>query len=118
MKCCDISAGELTRKITIQRKTRADDGYGGVTDTWATLATPFAKIKALSGYEQHLADRVIPGQRYRAVIRFRGDSNNAPYYTTNDQISYKGRTYAIETVVDVEERRKWLEITMVEGKKS
>ena len=52
MKCCDIHAGKLRSKVTIQRKTNTPDGAGGWTEVWATAGQPFAMWKALSGSEK------------------------------------------------------------------
>lgn len=120
MKCCDITAGKLSTLIELQRNTPASDGEGGFTDTWA--ADPpggvWAMTKAVGGSERWFAERVTPGNRYRFVIRFRDDGNGAPYYSAADRIVYNGRTYGIESVVDMEDERRYIEITAVENKAS
>ncbi len=118
MKCCDISAGKLRSKVTIQRKANTPDGAGGWHETWATEGQPFAMWKALSGGEKWQAMRVSPQNRVRLIIRFKGDAEGAPYYSGADRVKYKGRTYSIESVIDVEDRKKWLELMIVEGKKT
>lgn len=121
-KCCDISAGMLKSLIVIERNTPASDGEGGFTDAWA--ADPeggvWASVRAVGGAERWFAERVTPGNRYRFVIRFRGrsDEPGAPYYSAADRITYNGRTYGIESVVDVEDARKYLEIVAIENKAS
>ena len=118
MKCCDINAGKLRSKVTIQRKTNTPDGAGGWTEVWATAGQPFAMWKALSGSEKWQAMRVSPQNRVRLITRFKDDGNGAPFYSGADRVKYKGRTYSIESVIDIEDRKKWLEIMIVEGKQT
>jgi SPP1 family predicted phage head-tail adaptor len=120
MKCCDITSGKLSEKITIERNTPATDSEGGFTDAWAAdpLGGVWAMARAVGGAERWFAERVTPGNRYRFVIRFRDDGNGAPYYSAADRIVYNGRTYGIESVVDIENDRRFLEITAVENKAS
>lgn len=122
MKCCDITTGMLSERISIERNTPADDGEGGFTNSWAAdpAGGVWAMVRAVGGAERWFAERVTPGNRYRFVIRFRGSSRDAgaPYYSASDRIVYNGRTYGIESVVDVENTRRFLEIVAVENKAS
>lgn len=120
MKCCDITAGMLRSLITLERATSTPDGEGGFTDTWAQdpPGGVWAHVKPMSGSERWFADRITPGNRYRFVVRFRGDANGAPYYSAKDRIVYNGRTYGIEAVVDIDDAGRFLEIMAVENKAS
>lgn len=117
MKCCDIHAGMLRNRITIERRTTTADGYGGTTESWAAdPATPItAYFKALSGTEVYAAQRIAPRSRFRCIIRFRGDVSRNPYYTPNDRLVFRGRYYNILNVVDVEMRNRWIELLLNEG---
>lgn len=113
--CDKIAARDLTERLTIQRKTRTADGQGGYSETWATIGTPYGMVRGLGGGERWQAMRVSPQNRFRAVIRFRGDANGAPCYSAADRVRWRGREYAVESVIDMESRRKWLELILVEG---
>lgn len=113
--CGKYSAGMLQSKITIERKTRTSDGMGGVTETWATAGTPWAMWKALSGSELWAAMRINPNVKVKAVIRFKGDANGAPYYGPADRVTYRGRQYAVVAVTDPDDRQEWLEMMLSEG---
>ena len=121
-KCCDITAGKLKSLISIEVNTPTDDGEGGFTDAWAAdpAGGVWAMVRAVGGAERFFADRLQPGNRFRFVIRFRGSSRDpgAPYYSAKDRIVYNGRTYGIESVVDMEDERKYLEIVAIENKAS
>lgn len=113
MTCCkDISAGKLNRQIKILRRTDAPDGMGGVTETWSTQATVWAKVRAVSSRERAYAGRIEEQVDFKMTVRFVGDVNNNPAYTPDDRIEYQGLTYGIVGVVDVESARQWLEISV------
>ena len=125
MKCCDMNAGKLRALITIERKTDTPDGIGGRVESWA--ADPAGGVWASwTGYqgtaqfnsEENRADRQTPINRFRVVIRFRGDSYDAPYYSESDRLYYRNREYNIEAVIDVEDQQKWLEMTVIDGRSS
>ena len=120
IKCCDITSGMLSERITIEVNTPAPDGEGGFTDSWAAdpVGGVWAMVKPVSGAERFFAERLTPGNRFRFVVRFRGDGNGAPYYSAKDRITYKGREYGIEAVVDIEAESRYLEIMAVENKAS
>ena len=118
MKCCDINAGKLKSKITIERATDTADTSGGSIRVWATEGTPRAMWKGLSGGERWQAMRVSPENRFRAIIRFKGDANGAPYYSASDRVKYRGRTYSITSVMDMDDEQKYLELMLTETKAS
>jgi SPP1 family predicted phage head-tail adaptor len=46
-----MDAGEFDRRITLQRKVEADDGFATVTEGWSDIATVWAKLIPMSGKE-------------------------------------------------------------------
>lgn len=120
MRCCDITAGKLSALVTIERNTPTSDGEGGFVDAWA--ADPpggvWAMVRPVSGAERFEANRVTPGNGCRFVVRWRGDVNGAPYYSARDRITYNGRTYGVVSVIDIEDRQRYLEIMAEENKAS
>jgi len=118
MNCCKYHSGLLKSKLLIERKTRVSDGMGGFTETWATEGVVWAQWKALNGAERYHAMRLGSEPRAKAVIRFRGDSYGAPYYSGRDRVLHKGRYWNIESVIDPDDRQEWLELNLVEGQPS
>lgn len=116
--CGLYSAGDLQSRIVIQRATSAANGSGGIVDTWAELASVWAKWKAVSGGESWSAMRINPSIRVKAVIRFRGDDYGAPFYSPGDRVMYRNRQYAILAVIDPDDGQEWLELMLDEGKPS
>lgn len=117
-KCCDIHSGKLRSKIKIERVSKTPDGSGGWKDGWATIGEPFAWWKGLTGGEQFQAMRVSPENRVKIIIRYEDDGDGSPFYSGADRVTYRKRTYSIESVIDIEDRRKWLELMLVEGKRT
>ena len=125
MKCCDMNSGKLRSLIQLQRKTSTPDGAGGYTVTWA--AVPAGGVWAqwvgqVSTFqfnsEEYRAMREVALNRYRAVIRFVGDEYGAPFYSEADRVFYRNRIYAIESLIDVEDRQQWLSMTLIDGRAS
>ena len=120
MKCCDVTAKDLRSLIVIERETVTPDGQGGNTSVWAEDPSGgvWAKWKAVSGRDAYQAMRDAPLINVKATIRFRGDGNDAPYYSPADRVVYRGRYYAIQAVRDPDDRQKWLELDLVETSES
>lgn len=117
MRCCDITPAMLDQHISIERRTQTADGYGGLTDLWVADPTDgvWAQIKPLSGTESSIAMRTAPRANYFALIYFRGDSYGAPYYTPSDRVIWRGRTFDVISVLDVDSESRWLQLFLVEG---
>lgn len=117
MKCCDLTTGMLTERVTIERLVTERDVYGGLTQTW--LADPATRIpahlKALSGTEAFEAMRTSPRLTVNVFIRFRGDSFGAPYYTPADRLIHRNRYFNILAVQDVDFEGRWLKLLVNEG---
>ena len=47
----EMEAGQLRHRVTIQQATETTDGFGGVTQAWATFATVWAAVEPLTGRE-------------------------------------------------------------------
>lgn len=124
-QCCDITPGMLRSRVTIERKTRTPDGLGGATETWTADPVDgiWANWKGHKGTAQFNSEethfeRNVALNRFRVIIRFRGDAEGAPYYTEADRLIHRGRTYNIESILDVEDRQQWLELTVIQGRSS
>ena len=125
MKCCDIHAGQLRALIKIERKVRTPDGMGGFTEVWTAdpPAGVWAEWKGYEGTSQFNSEewhamRQTAVNRFRVVIRFRGDAYGAPYYNEADRVIYRNREYNIESILDVEDAQRWLKMTCIAGRAS
>ena len=119
VKCASkYNARQLRARVKIQRKTQASDGMGGWNETWSAGDDLWAMWKPMSGNERVQAMRVSPSLSVKAVTRFRGNDDGAPYYSAEDRVQYRGRTYNIKAVIDVDGMQDWLELMLEEGKPS
>lgn len=107
--CSKIKIGELRHRITIEVNTRTPDGQGGYTQSWATHATVWAKIKQLSQSERMIAQKMDNPATHRFTCRYvagvKGDM----------RITYQSREFNIARINNLDENNAFLEIDAVEG---
>ena len=95
-----MKAGKLTKRIIIQTSTVTVDGEGMITQSWATFATVWAAVEPLMGREYLLAGQISEAISTRFRIR------HLAGVTAAMRISYDSKTYAITTVIDVNEEHR------------
>lgn len=78
--------GTLRHRLRIDYPVDTDDGAGGTTRTWATLATVWARIEPLGASERVEADRIEAAIRHRVTLRHRGDLTHAMRFVTGTRV--------------------------------
>jgi SPP1 family predicted phage head-tail adaptor len=101
-----MQAGKLDRRVTIERATMADDGFGQAP-TWAELATVWASKRDVSDAERFASGEVAAQITTRFRIRW---SSVVAGIDPRDRLICEGRTYDIVAVKEIG-RREGLEIT-------
>jgi SPP1 family predicted phage head-tail adaptor len=104
--------GKLRHRITIQEESRAADSGGGYTNTWTNLATDptvWAAIEPLRGREFLQARQLHDAVTHRVTIRHRSD------VTAGMRLLRGSRAFNIRSVIDKDERGRWLELMCEEG---
>lgn len=109
MKCCDLYAGLLRTPIVIQEYAGTPDGRGGQTKQWTPILETRSHWRHASAYERLQAMKLNAGVLHRIYIRF------APGITAKHRLVKDGEPFQIRGVVDIEERHRWLELTVEEG---
>jgi SPP1 family predicted phage head-tail adaptor len=104
-----MSAGELDRRITIQRATVAYNEFNEPVQTWAHLVTVSAMCRDASAAESYRAQEVGAEITARFTIRWSSDVKDV---NPRDRVSFEGREYNITGVRNVG-RRLWREIDVV-----
>jgi SPP1 family predicted phage head-tail adaptor len=104
-----IGAGELDRRITIQRATVTPNEFNEPIETWGDLVTVWAKRRDASAAEAYRAQEVGAEITARFTVRW---SMTVASVKPNDRVSFEGRLYNITAVRDVG-RRQWREIDAV-----
>ena len=102
-------AGELDRRITIQRATTTLNEFNEPIVTWTDLTTVWAKRRDASATESYRAQEVGAEITARFTIRW---SSVAESVNPSDRLSFDGRLYNITAVRDIE-RNRWREIDAV-----
>ena len=100
-----MRAARLRRRLNLQEQTTTQDSYGGAIKTWATTATCWGGIEALSGSEKFTADQVQSSLQVRIIIRYSSDwsSINTSWRVQDANTSKK---YDIAAVIQPEHRSR------------
>jgi SPP1 family predicted phage head-tail adaptor len=107
-----IAAGKRNRRVTIQSSSRAPDGKGGQTVTWADMKTVWAEMIPLRGQEA-LAQAVVKSvQLWKVTILYRAG------ITTQHRLIYDGKVLNIRSCEDPDGRRAELVMTAEGGVKN
>jgi SPP1 family predicted phage head-tail adaptor len=102
-------AGELDRRITIERVTSVPNSYNEPVETWSTLVTVWAQRKDVSDSEKFAAGEVGSALISRFVIR---SSTITRTVTPIDRLSHDRALWNIQGVKEtLEGRNQFLEIT-------
>lgn len=102
-----MAAGNLDRRVRLERATRAANAFNELVETWATLATVWAEYEPLRDAERYAAGQVGATATARFRIRY---SSTVADLGPLDRLVYDGRTYDIHAVKEIG-RREGLEIT-------
>jgi SPP1 family predicted phage head-tail adaptor len=109
VNCCQLTAGMLREPIAIERQTLVSDGMGGHTSTWITLATVRAHVKPLSGREALQAMQLQASITHRIYMRYRAD------LLPSDRLVMRGQPLQIRSILNIEMRDRWLELSCDAG---
>ena len=94
--------GSLRHRVAIEQPIRVAAGGGAAEIEWQPVATVFASITPKSGGETLAGDKL--GGETTHVVRFRWRQG----IDSTMRLSHAGRTFAIRSVIDEGERRRWL----------
>lgn len=102
-----MKAGDLNRRITLERATYTTNELNEKVPTWNTLAVVWASKKDVSDSERLAAAEVRAAITTRFQIRL---SNKTADLDAKDRINFQGRIYEIFSVKEIW-RNTGLEIT-------
>jgi len=116
-KCCaDIRACDLRQTIVIQAESAAADGGGGFGNPWAsptTVATLRACVEPLRGFERLRAMQLESPVTHRITTRYKAGLK--PEHRIKFVKDGATRYFNIRSIVNIEERNRWIEIMAEEG---
>ena len=93
-----MSAGELDRRITIQRATLTRNEFNELIETWTDFVTISAKRREASASESYRAQEIGAEITARFTIRWSSDVKDV---NPRDRVSFDDRLYNITAVRDV-----------------
>lgn len=94
-----MNVAKLRNRLEFQERTVARGAEGGETETWFTVAFRWGAIVPLVGRELINAQQIATTVDHRIEIRFWKD------LTAKMRIVFKGRTFGIDSVLNLEERK-------------
>ncbi len=100
-------ANSLKHRMELQSLTRAADNQGGWTETWATVATVWAGIEPVKGWERYQAQQIQVPVTHKITMRYRA-------VTTAQRLVYGSRIFGIKEVLNVNEESRFLQIKAIE----
>ena len=104
-----INNGRLKNKIMIYRKTTVTTEIGSDKEVYAPLKAVYAEIRPLRGKEYLESVQLEHRISYKITIRYT-DINETDY------IKYQDKFFDIESVIDVENRHRDIELMCNEHK--
>jgi SPP1 family predicted phage head-tail adaptor len=102
-----VIPGELRWRIAVERDAFAPDDLGQLIATPAAAGTYWGKIVTLAGREAVNAKQVKAETSHRVTLRWPGASATI---TPKDRLTYKGRTFQVLWIDNLDERNRQLDV--------
>ena len=108
-----MNVAKLNRRLIIESLTTAADGAGGLTGTWATLATVWASINPVNPQRLFEIGKEFQGIAYQIVMHF----NDASGITdiNNFRIKHGTRYLKIHKFWNTEDDKLYTKILAIDG---
>jgi SPP1 family predicted phage head-tail adaptor len=100
--------GQLRERLELQSATDTLDSYGQPARAWTTYATVWANVVPSGGSEPVIADQQSPQRNFKITVRFLSG------VSSTHRAVMGSRAFNFVSVIDLEERSKWLEIQATE----
>lgn len=99
-----LHAGIFRHRITILEKTVTRDGYGAEIVTWTTQGTYWASVEPIRGRE------FVEMKQAQAEVSHRIRMRVATGIKPEMRVSFDGREFEIDSVINVRERDRELQL--------
>ena len=92
-----LRIGPLNKRITIEQVTETRDSYGAVVEAWGVFAVVNASVSPLVGREYIAAKQISADVTHKIRLRYLSG------ITPKMRISWDGRIFDIESILNVDE---------------
>jgi SPP1 family predicted phage head-tail adaptor len=103
------STGAMRELITFESYTTSSDGGGGVTRAWSTATTAYAHVVKANASEAYKQGGIQEQGLWRFTMRYTAG------ITTEYRISWDSKVFNIRSIINEDERDKFLVILAEEG---
>ena len=93
---------DLRHRLALEELQRVEDEGGGFTETWVEVEELWADLRPTGGSESVEADRLAGRVSHEVSLRYRPGVQAAMRFRKG------ARLFHIVTVINVEERSRWL----------
>lgn len=103
-----FNPGKLKRRVSFVELTQVSDGGGGYEDSITELFSVRAYIHPLTGREYFSNQQTDASVTHKITIRYKSDVKQSQV------ISYNGKLFDIQYILDVDEDHRFLELHTLE----
>lgn len=109
-----LRAGQLNRRITLQRQSTVQDSFGGPVRTWLNVATVWADIQPLTGRELESAQRMASEISHQITVRYQVSLTDTRV-VSGYRALYKARSFNIHAALNEDESNVLITLLASEG---
>lgn len=109
-----MQAGQLRKRVVLQKHSTAQDGYGQQLPAWIDLATLWAEIEPVSGGQMERMRSIYNHTSHKVVVRWQPileDVRQVGSY----RILYAGRIFDVGASMNDSERNRVVTLLCSEG---
>ena len=107
------STGEMRERVLIQKQTQSVDDYGAFSTIWIDIdefPNVWARVSQERSNNNFVSEKNENEAIYNIVIRYRSDVDEKM------RIVWRGKFLAIDSILNVDERRRYLELLCSEAR--
>lgn len=103
------SIGKMRYRVKVERATNTRDAGGGLSQAFNAVATIYANIKPKSANSRYREGMLQEKVTHEITIRYMKNID------TNSRITYGTRSFAVNGIINVDERDRFLTLLCEEG---
>lgn len=108
-----MGAGKYAQRVSIERPTGTRNATGEQTDAWELVRYVWAEVMPMTGREAFRMAQVAPLVTHTVKLRYQAGITSE--VMPKHRVKYSGRVLQIESVINVAEANKEIELRCVEA---